>query len=61
MDGNRTEQPSPGRQDDGNVNLGDRLSDYVRKFPLMIDEGPVDIEGHHAGSECHVSQLATTG
>ena len=59
VDRDRAEQASPGRQDDGNINLGDRLTDRVRKLPLMIDEGPVNIEGHHARSKCHASQLAT--
>ena len=60
VDRDRAEQTSPGRQDGGDINLGNRFTDRVRKFPLMIDEGPVNIESHHARSECHASQLATT-
>ena len=59
MDGDRSEEPSPGRQDDRDVDLGDRLTDRVRKSALKIDEGPVDVEGHHTRIECHVSQPAT--
>ena len=59
MDGDRSEEPSPSRQDDRDVDLGDRLTDRVRKSALKIDEGPVDVEGHHTRIECHVSQPAT--